>query len=57
MHRMMVAPSTDTRPVVGDVANMQRLQRDYEDLFMTHNVSLVVTGHQHAYARTCPIYQ
>ena len=54
---MMVAPSTDTRPVVGDVANMQRLQRDYEDLFMTHNVSLVVTGHQHAYARTCPIYQ
>jgi hypothetical protein len=38
MHRMMAAPSTDTRPVVGDQANMARLQGDYDDLFMEHGV-------------------
>jgi hypothetical protein len=38
LHRMMAAPSTDTRPIVGDQANMARLQADYEDTFVTHGV-------------------
>lgn len=38
LHRMMAAPSSDTRPVVGDIANMQRLQADYEDLFLEGGV-------------------
>ena len=35
---MMAAPSLDTRPVVGDQANMARLQADYEELFAKHGV-------------------
>lgn len=55
MHRMMVAPSVDNRPVVGDQANSARLQADFEELFARHGVALVVCGHEHAYARTCPM--
>jgi len=57
MHRMMVAPSTYSNPVVGDVENMERLQSDYEELFKKFKVNLVVSGHEHAYARTCPWYK
>lgn len=57
MHRMMSAPSKDVRPVVGDQDNMRRLQDNYEDLFIKQRVALVLTGHQHAYARTCPMYR
>jgi hypothetical protein len=53
MHRMMRAPSVDARPVVGDLAVMRRLTADYEHLFLAHGVALVVSGHEHAYARTC----
>jgi hypothetical protein len=38
MHRMMAAPSTDDRPIVGDIPVMQRLTHDYEDMFFQHGV-------------------
>eukprot|EP00798_Chlamydomonas_sp_ICE-L_P027166 gene27165-2406_t len=57
MHRMMLAPGTWAKPNVGDMDNMERLQNDYEDLFMRHGVDLVVQGHEHAYARSCMFYQ
>ncbi|KAI8476656.1 MAG: Metallo-dependent phosphatase-like protein [Monoraphidium minutum] len=55
MHRMMAAPSLDARPVVGDQANMARMTSDFEDLFSRNGVALVLTGHEHAYARTCAL--
>jgi hypothetical protein len=53
LHRMMAGPTTD--PV--NVQNMARLQADYEDLFKQHAVDLVLQGHEHAYARTCPLHK
>lgn len=35
---MVWAPTTDTRPVVGDQDNSKRLQRDYDALFARHKV-------------------
>lgn len=46
---MMAAPSTDTRPVVGDNPVMARLQADFEELFIGAGVTLVLCGHEHAY--------
>jgi hypothetical protein len=57
MHRMMMAPSKFSARVVGDVENMERLQRDYEELFRKYGVDLVLFGHEHAYSRSCPWYQ
>ncbi|GBF92766.1 hypothetical protein Rsub_05135 [Raphidocelis subcapitata] len=57
MHRMLAAPSGDTRPVVGDQANMARLMADYEELFAASGVALVIVGHEHAYSRSCPLYK
>ena len=42
LHRMMAAPATWSHPYVGDMENMQRLQQDYEELFMAHGVDLVL---------------
>ncbi len=42
MHRMMAAPATWRTPLVGDVENMERLQADYEELFVGHGVSEAV---------------
>jgi hypothetical protein len=53
LHRMMAGPTTD--PI--NVQNMGRLQADFEDLFKQHAVDLVLQGHEHAYARTCPLYK
>jgi hypothetical protein len=53
LHRMMAGPTTD--PI--NVQNMARLQADFEDLFKQHAVDLVLQGHEHAYARTCPLYK
>uniref|UniRef100_A0A383W7I1 Purple acid phosphatase C-terminal domain-containing protein n=1 Tax=Tetradesmus obliquus TaxID=3088 RepID=A0A383W7I1_TETOB len=53
LHRMMAGPTTD--PI--NVQNMARLQADYEELFKQHSVHLVLQGHEHAYARTCPLYK
>ncbi|KAL6749963.1 Metallo-dependent phosphatase-like protein [Haematococcus lacustris] len=55
LHRMMHAPASWRRRWVGDLDNMERLQRDYQDLFVQHGVDLVLQGHEHAYARTCPL--
>jgi hypothetical protein len=38
LHRMTAAPSTDSRPVVGDQDNMARLMADYEELFSRSGV-------------------
>jgi hypothetical protein len=54
---MMMAPSKFRARVVGDVENMERLQRDYEGLFREYGVDLVLFGHEHAYSRSCPWYQ
>jgi hypothetical protein len=53
LHRMMAGPTVD--PV--NVNNMLRLQADFEDLFKQHAVDLVLQGHEHAYARTCPYFK
>jgi hypothetical protein len=53
LHRMMAGPTTD--PI--NVNNMARLQTDFEELFKQHAVDLVLQGHEHAYARTCPLYK
>ncbi|KAF8067344.1 PAP1 [Scenedesmus sp. PABB004] len=50
LHRCMVCPTAN--PV--NVANAARLQADWEELFLDAGVDLVLQGHDHAYARTCP---
>lgn len=35
---MVWALSTNTRPILGDMANAERLQRDYDALFARHKV-------------------
>jgi hypothetical protein len=55
-HRMMVAPATYSAPYVGDLQVEARLQEDYQDLFMKYKVNMVISGHEHAYARTCMFY-
>lgn len=54
MHRMMLAPSVWSVPVVGDPENMQRLREDFEELFNQYGVDLVLFGHDHEYSRSCP---
>jgi hypothetical protein len=56
LHRMVYAPASDRRSLVGDLVVEERLQRDLEDLFLG-SVDLVIQGHQHAYARTCKVYK
>ncbi|MEW5319108.1 MAG: hypothetical protein WDW38_010278 [Sanguina aurantia] len=57
IHRMMYAPATFRKALVGDLDVMQRLQADYEELFKATQVDMVVSGHEHAYARTCKVYK
>ncbi|GAX76824.1 hypothetical protein CEUSTIGMA_g4270.t1 [Chlamydomonas eustigma] len=57
MHRMMWAPATWRQPVLGDLDNEERLQGDLEELFMNHEVDVVIHGHEHAYARSCMLYK
>ncbi len=56
MHRMMAAPSTWSAPYQGDLEVMARLQSDFEQLFFDHQVDVVLQGHEHAYARSCPMF-
>lgn len=53
LHRQMWGPTTNTI----NKLNLARLQADYEDLFMKYKVDLVLQGHDHAYARMCPLYK
>lgn len=53
MHRMMVAPATWRRKHVGDVDNMERLQADYEALFVAHKVRCVCASACMLCVRVC----
>lgn len=52
MHRPMYLPTTYWK----DINNAARLVSDWEGLFMDHNVDIVFSGHEHSYARSCPLF-
>jgi hypothetical protein len=56
VHRMMLSyPTTNDGSITSDMVVMRRLQADWFDLFYQKQVDVVVSGHNHAYSRSCPI--
>jgi acid phosphatase len=56
VHRMMLSyPTTYNSTISSDMTVMARLQADFFQLFYDQQVDLVVSGHNHAYSRSCPI--
>eukprot|EP00891_Asterochloris_glomerata_P006762 jgi/Astpho2/6762/fgenesh1_pg.00103_%23_1_t len=41
----------------GDVQEASDLRSAYEDVFVEYQVDMVLSGHVHAYQRTCPVYK
>ena len=52
-HRMMY---TTQMPKGGDYIVSQHMQAELGDLLYAARVNLMLTGHQHSYERTCPVY-